>query len=110
MGNGSRSNPYTPRNELNMLSVQVSVCVFNGVDACITLNVPKKKGIWPAIMQTLYTHNIEVVNATLTTTSMMDFHCIHCKLDEDSGLGSEDLESLFDDLCIRELSIKPCRV
>ncbi|KAH7291678.1 hypothetical protein KP509_29G028600 [Ceratopteris richardii] len=109
MGAGRRSNPYTHSNELDMLSAQVSARVFNGVDACITLSVPKKRGIWPAIMQTLHAYNIEVVNATLTTNNRTDFHCIHCKLEEESGLDSDDLESLFDELCIRELSIKPCR-
>lgn len=110
MGNGRRSNPYTPQNELNMLSAQVSVCLFSEVDACITLNVPKKKGMWPAIMEILQAHNIEVVNATYTTNNQTDFHCIHCKLEENSGMEKEDLERIFDDLCMRELEIKPCRV
>ncbi|KAI5061183.1 hypothetical protein GOP47_0023688 [Adiantum capillus-veneris] len=110
MGNGRRSNPYTLHNELNVLSAEVSAHIYNGTDACITLSVPKKRGIWPAIMQTLHSYNIEVVNATLTSNNKTDFHCIHCKLEEESGLDRDDLESLFDDICIRELSIKPCRV
>lgn len=110
MGNAKRSNGFAPQNELGLLSSQVSVRIFNGVDASICLHVPKKKGLWPAIMQVLLTYNIEVVNATLTTHNATDSHSIHCKLQEDSGLESEDVENLIDEVCVQELGIKPCRV
>ena len=80
MGNGVRSDPHSSRNELHVVSANVSVQVFNNVDVSITMNVPKKRGFWSALMQVLQHHEVEITNASLYTNQHSDFHSINCKV------------------------------
>lgn len=52
---------------------------FCGRDAFITLNSPKRNGVWSAILQVLHQQDLELLNVTLSTSNDMDYHCIHAK-------------------------------
>lgn len=113
MGNSKKGIPYTPGNELKVLSAEVSVrfCSDALRHAIITLNVPKKKGVWPALMQALHSHHVDILNATLTSNHDTNFHCIHCQLTAECEIESEEqLLGVVEDVIVAELRIRPCRV
>jgi hypothetical protein len=91
MGNGEKSDPHSSKNELHVVSANVSVqplydlcrgdCdIGRGRDLSITMSVPKKRGFWPALMNALHSHDIDVTSATLCTNHHTDFHSINCKV------------------------------
>lgn len=108
MGNRRRTNPFCDENELNVSCATISV-QFSDPDAYINLSVPKRRGLWPAIMLLLQELNFEIVNATLTTSSNADFHCIHAQIPDGSNIDSEELHCTFEALIVEQLGILACR-
>lgn len=77
--------------------VAVRVC---GRDAFITLNSPKKKGVWSGILQILHEQEMELLNVTLSTSNEMDYHCIHARMSATSDLRSHELQKMLQDLIL----------
>lgn len=77
--------------------VAVRLC---GRDAFITLNSPKKKGVWSGLLQILHEQDMELLNVTLSTSNEMDYHCIHARMSTTSDLRSHELQKMLQDLIL----------
>ena len=61
--------------------VMVEVTVrFARANVFITLNIPRKKGVWTGVLKLLHKCSIEISNASLTTIGDSGFHSIHGKV------------------------------
>ena len=61
--------------------VMVEVTVrFSRANVFITLNIPRRKGVWTGVIKLLHKCSIEISNASLTTIGDSSFHSIHGKV------------------------------
>lgn len=68
-----------------MVEVTVRLC---GADVFITLNTPRRKGVWSGVLLLLQKYSVEVSNATLASSGESSFHCIHGKVSANLLLNS----------------------
>ena len=67
------------REEL-LAAADVVVRFCGADDAFITLNSPRRNGVWSSILQVLHENELELLNVTLSTSADVDYHCIHAKV------------------------------
>lgn len=87
-------------------TVEVTVRL-SGNDLFVTLNAPKKRGVWSGVLMLLQRYNVEVVNATLATSGESNFHCIHGKVAKVSKIQNIDLQDKLEELIVKELTKRP---
>lgn len=83
-----------------ILSAADVVVRFCGRDAFITLNSPKRKGVWSGILQVLHEQDMELLNVTLSTSNDIDYHCIHAKIPATSELRAHELQKMLEEVVI----------
>ncbi|KAH7287558.1 hypothetical protein KP509_32G062300 [Ceratopteris richardii] len=108
MKNFSKDIRLSLRNDLNKLSVFLSVRCYN-CDAFIALSIPQIRGFWPSLMLLLQKIDVQVINATVSNCANNSFHCIHVKIPASSDIDSDDLESLLGAFIVQELGVIPCK-
>lgn len=84
-----------------ILSAADVVVRFCSRDAFITLNSPKRKGVWSGILQVMHEQDMEVLNVTLSTSNDdIDYHCIHAKIPATSELRAHELQKMLEDVVL----------
>lgn len=99
MGNMGLDDLISEEMREEILAAADVVVRFCGRDAFITLNSPKRNGVWSAILQVLHQHDLELLNVTLSTSNDMDYHCIHAKV-VNSELHSQELQKMLQDVVL----------
>ncbi|KAI5059303.1 hypothetical protein GOP47_0025622 [Adiantum capillus-veneris] len=72
---------------------------FCGRDAFITLNSPRRNGVWSAILHVLHEQDMDLLNVTLSTSNDMDYHCIHAKV-LNAELHSNELQRMLQEVVL----------
>lgn len=75
-------------------SMEVGVRFFGG-DAFITLRTLKRRGLWSGVLEILHSHDIEIINVTLSTSPESEFHCIHAKVPSSCAIRSCELHQVL---------------
>lgn len=92
------------------LVVMVEVTVrLSGADVFITLNTPRRKGVWSRVLMLLQKYSVEVSNATLASSGESSFHCIHGKVTSISSIEGIDLQDKLEGVIVKELRRRPRR-
>lgn len=96
---GNMDDLITEEMREEILAAADVVVRFCGRDAFITLNSPRRNGVWSAILHVLHEQDMDLLNVTLSTSSDMDYHCIHAKV-SNNELHSSELQKMLQDVVL----------
>ncbi|MCO5589163.1 hypothetical protein L7F22_043129 [Adiantum nelumboides] len=96
---GSMDDFITEEMREEILAAADVVVRFCGRDAFITLNSPRRNGVWSAILHVLHEQDMDLLNVTLSTSNDMDYHCIHAKV-LNSELHSNELQKMLQEVVL----------
>ncbi|XP_024369691.1 uncharacterized protein [Physcomitrium patens] len=72
-------------------NVGLHVC---GLNVFITTSSPRgRRGLLQQLLLTIQRYNLEVINATISTSSASIFHCLHCQASQNAEVLNNDLHS-----------------
>ncbi|XP_024392199.1 uncharacterized protein [Physcomitrium patens] len=72
-------------------NVGLHVC---GLNVFITTSSPRgRQGLLQQLLVTIHKHQLDVINATISTSSTSVFHCLHCQASQNAEVLNNDLHS-----------------